>query len=99
MDADRLRLVLRAVVVMATVACSRTSLPADDNRSSALVGFAAWQRQEHLLVMNDSRAETLVDFPVLVHLDASHIDYAATRADGADLRFVDADGRLLDHEV
>ena len=43
--------------------------------------------------------ENLVDFPVLVQLDSSRIDYSLTQNDGADLRFVDRDGTLLPHEI
>ena len=44
---------------------------------------------------------TLTDFPVLVRLSASRnkFDYAACAANGADLRFADADGNLLSHEI
>ena len=45
------------------------------------------------------RSENLVDFPVLVQLDSSRIDYSLTQNDGADLRFVDRDGTLLPHEI
>jgi hypothetical protein len=41
-----------------------------------------------------------VDFPVLVRLDPSRIDYAVMAPDGSDLRFVDTDNTtLLDHEI
>ncbi len=43
--------------------------------------------------------EVLVDFPVLVTLDDTRIDYAQTQPRGADLRFVDDDGTLLAHEI
>lgn len=54
-------------------------------------------RQE-LTVDNGSRGE-LTDFPLLVVLDPSRIDYGALRADGADLELRDADGAILAHEV
>jgi hypothetical protein len=42
----------------------------------------------------------LEDFPVLVRLDPTRIDYAATAAEGADLRFVgDDQTTLLAHEI
>lgn len=43
--------------------------------------------------------EELLDFPVLVTLDETRIDYAQTQAGGADLRFLDDDGTLLAHEI
>ena len=43
-------------------------------------------------------SETLSDFPVLVRLPAG-FDYASCQEGGADLRFADADGELLDSEI
>jgi len=60
---------------------------------------ANWTRRRTLTFDNAEQAESLVDFPVLIRLDASRIDYAQSLPDGADLRFVDADGTLLPHEV
>jgi hypothetical protein len=54
-------------------------------------------RQE-LTVDNASRGE-LADFPLLVVLDPSRIDYGALRSDGADLELRDDDGGVLAHEV
>ena len=39
------------------------------------------------------------DFPVLVRLGAAQVDLTAVAPGGADLRFVDADGQPLDHEL
>ena len=59
-----------------------------------------WLRRRQLTLDNATGAEALVDFPVLVRLDPSRIDYAVMAPDGSDLRFVDADNTtLLDHEI
>ena len=44
---------------------------------------------------------TLADFPALIRLSPARnsFDYAKCAADGADLRFADADGNLLAHEI
>ena len=44
---------------------------------------------------------TLTDFPVLVRLSAARnrFDYTKCAANGADLRFSDAEGNLLSHEI
>ena len=44
---------------------------------------------------------TLTDFPVLVRLSATRnkFDYSKCQANGADLRFSDAEGNLLSHEI
>ena len=52
-----------------------------------------------LIFDNVLRSENLVDFPVLVQLDSSRVDYSLTQNDGADLRFVDLNGTLLPHEI
>src|SRR3989338_5846654 len=43
--------------------------------------------------------ETLNDFPVLVTLNSSRINYNQTQDAGQDLRFTDANGNILDHEI
>jgi PKD repeat protein len=60
---------------------------------------AAFGRRRKLEIDNSAQSGDLVDFPVLVLLDATRIDYAATEPDGADLRFTDDAGELLSHEI
>lgn len=62
-------------------------------------GFVGWQARRQITFNNASRAENLQDFPVLVRLDASTIDYRLTQDAGQDLRFVDGDGTVLAHEI
>ena len=59
----------------------------------------AWPHRRELAIDNTAQAETLVDFPVLVRLDPTRIDYAGAQPQGQDLRFTDANGQLLDHEI
>lgn len=71
----------------------------DDASSDLLDGGAgAFGFRQQLTIDNAARGE-LVDFPLLVALDATRIDYGALRPDGADLEFRDAGGALLPHEV
>lgn len=59
-----------------------------------------WSRRRKLVFDNRGQAETLVDFPILLRLTSSSIDYSANQAAGQDLRFVDADGSsVLAHEI
>ncbi len=51
----------------------------------------SWKRRRLLTIDNSSISSNLTNFPVLVKIDSSRIDYAQTKAAGADLRFVDAD--------
>ncbi|MBL4687436.1 MAG: DUF2341 domain-containing protein, partial [Nannocystaceae bacterium] len=60
----------------------------------------AWGHRRQLLIDNEDIGETLSSFPVLVRLNANRVDYVQTQDDGADLRFVAADGfTRLDHEI
>lgn len=59
-------------------------------------GFSYRRR---LVFNNGNRNEELRDFPVLVSLDASRIDYSKVKAGGADIRFFDAQGAALPYEI
>ncbi len=59
----------------------------------------AWARRRQLSLGNAGQSEDLVDFPVLVRLDGTRIDYSRTLPGGADLRFLDADNTPLDFEI
>ncbi|MFP4563422.1 MAG: DUF2341 domain-containing protein [Spirochaetia bacterium] len=59
-----------------------------------------WHRRIKLSVDNSSGTETLADFPVLVSLDSSRIDYGECLPEGADLQFRALDGEtVLPHEI
>ena len=51
------------------------------------------------LVFTNTVSEELTDFPVLVVLDSERISYTETLDEGQDIRFVDADGTMLPHEI
>ncbi len=62
--------------------------------------ISGWQHRIRLSFDNTGQSVDLDDFPVLVKLDATRIDYAQTQDAGEDLRFYDADGvTLLAHEI
>ncbi|MDJ0803562.1 MAG: DUF2341 domain-containing protein, partial [Desulfobacterales bacterium] len=58
-----------------------------------------WSRRQALTFDNSGQPDTLTDFPVLVQLNSGNMDYAQTQGDGADLRFIAADGTQLAHEI
>ena len=58
-----------------------------------------WTNRRTLSFDNLAQTENLTDFPVLVTLDASRIDYSQTQNNGQDLRFIDGDGTLLAYEI
>lgn len=66
--------------------------------SIAKQGTSNWEDRIKLVFTN-TVAETLTDFPVLVVLSSARINYANTQNAGQDIRFVDADGTLLPHEI
>ncbi len=59
---------------------------------------AAWPKKLSLTFNNTGRV-ALTNFPVLVRLNGTRIDYADTQDQGQDIRFFDADGSPLSHEI
>ncbi|NIQ77437.1 MAG: hypothetical protein GTO14_13105, partial [Anaerolineales bacterium] len=67
---------------------------ASENTSSGSGGSwwnQSWSRRRKI-TFNNSQPQNLINFPVLIKLDSSRIDYANTKDLGEDIRFVDADG-------
>lgn len=60
----------------------------------------AWGARRKITFDNSNSSEALVDFPVLVPLDSTTINYSKTRDSGQDIRFVDADNSTeLSYEI
>jgi len=59
----------------------------------------AFTRRRPITFDNSGQLEDLVDFPVLVRLDPSRIDYGMAAPDGSDLRFADAFGNPVPYEI
>ena len=77
---------------------------AEDNTLTVSWWDTDWTRRQQITFNNTNvggfaSAETLTNFPVLVVLNSSSIDYAFTQGDGGDLRFFDADGTSLACEI
>ena len=63
---------------------------------------AAFTKRIPITISGYGGTETLTNFPVLVKLAAgapAGFDYAECVADGSDIRFADADGTVLAHEI
>lgn len=58
-----------------------------------------WLRRKKITFDNSNSAENLIDFPLLVALDSSNIDFSKIKAGGADIRFIDHDGTVLNYEI
>lgn len=60
----------------------------------------SWKYRRKITFDNSAQAENLANFPVLVRLDSTRIDYANTQNSGQDIRFADSDGTtLLNYEI
>ncbi len=59
-----------------------------------------WEYRQKLTFDNRGQSENLENFPVLVKLDSTRINYSKTRDSGQDIRFVDSDdSTVLSHEI
>lgn len=60
---------------------------------------SSWTRREKITFDNRASNSNLTNFPVRVALSSANITYAQTKANGADIRFVDPDGTSLAYEI
>ena len=58
-----------------------------------------WSNRRQLTFNNSGQSEALQNFPVLVKLNSSRIDYFKTQDSGQDIRFIDANGTELKYEI
>ena len=85
------------------VVTANTSLGDLTGNDIEVEGTAGWwdynwlNRQE--ITLDNSATSTHTDFPVLIELDSGNIDFSKIKADGADIRFRDADGSELYYEI
>lgn len=72
-----------------------------NNLSNTTINYiGGWTKHRKLTIDNSAQAQNLMNFPLLVRVDASRIDFANTQNSGQDIRFYDADGiTLLPHEI
>ena len=69
-------------------------------RTSMAWWDGSWTKRSKLTFNNSDQSENLQNFPVLIKLDSSRINYAATQDQGQDIRFVDSnDTDVLPHEI
>jgi hypothetical protein len=86
---------------IASGACGRIGFDGAADRADASTSWwnDAWAYRIPIAIRNDYQ-ETFAAFPVRIRLDAERLPDGLARADGDDLRFVDADQRtVLPHEV
>jgi hypothetical protein len=58
-----------------------------------------WVARRKIILDNSLSATNLTNFPILVKLDSTNIDYTKTQNNGEDLRFTDSDGTALNYEI
>jgi hypothetical protein len=85
--------------VTATDAVNDTTTVSQDTSLNVPWWDVNWTRRQQLTFNNAASTQNLVDFPVLIALDNTRIDYSLTQNQGQDLRFFDADGTPLAYEI
>lgn len=71
------------------------------NDSSGITCTTSWGARRKITIDNSAASQNLTDFPVLVVLNSSRIDYSKTQGAGQDIRFVDRSNPtvVLPHEI
>lgn len=59
--------------------------------------LSAWSARKMISLSNTG--STLTNFPVMIKLNSTRIDYSKTQSAGQDLRFTDTSGNILPHEI
>lgn len=59
------------------------------NDTSGITCTTSWGARRKITFNNSASGTNLTDFPVLVKVDSSRIDYSKTQSSGQDIRFVD----------
>jgi hypothetical protein len=60
---------------------------------------AKWKNREKVTITDAALKETLTDFQVAVKLSPATFDFKNAKPAGEDLRFVSADGQVLNHQI
>lgn len=61
--------------------------------------FSDWLYRTPVQLNNAGGTETLLNFPLLVNLNAGNFDFGKAKADGSDVRFALPGGALLSYEI
>lgn len=82
---------------------SASSTPSSNwcNDTSGITCTTSWTNRRKITINNSASAENLTNYPLLIKLNSSRIDYSKTQSGGQDLRFVDPsnDNLVLPHEI
>ncbi|MCX2983187.1 DUF2341 domain-containing protein, partial [Halieaceae bacterium IMCC14734] len=94
--------VARQITYLNTSEAAATSVQIDWSMQDAVDNswwHHDWSERVELTFDNLASFEDLEDFPVLLRLTGSDVDFDLIRNGGADIRFVDGDGTLLEYEI
>lgn len=71
------------------------------NDSTGVTCNTSWTARRKITINNSASGTSLTDFPILVVLNSSRIDYAKTQGSGQDLRFVSSadPNTAIPHEI
>lgn len=87
-------------VILALLIAICLLIPASIVYADDTWGLGGWAYRKQLTFDNTASAENLENFPVLVHLDDTNIDWTKVQNSGEDIRFTDSNGiDLLDYEI
>jgi hypothetical protein len=69
-------------------------VPPGTGADASVLGF-----ERELVIDHGAGASPLADFPLMIRLDATRIEYEVCHPEGRDVRFFAADGALLEREI
>jgi len=92
------RRILTVILCLVTVSCLSFVMFREAPTEAGWLD-EGWHFRRKLTIDNASSSENLTNFPILVSLNSSRIDYDNTKSSGEDLRFTDPDGVILSHEI
>ncbi|HZM64196.1 MAG TPA: DUF2341 domain-containing protein, partial [Candidatus Saccharimonadales bacterium] len=82
---------------------SASSTPASNwcNDTSGITCTTSWSNRRKITINNSASAVNLTNYPLLIKINSSRIDYSKTQSAGQDLRFVDPsnDNLVLPYEI
>ena len=80
---------------------STTSTSGWCNDTTGITCDTSWSTRRTITINNSASSENLTNFPILVKLNSSRIDYDKTQNNGEDIRFVDPSDptTVLSHEI
>jgi len=94
------KIVYMALALTLVFSLAAVVVPAEPAQATPGWWNTGWEYRQKLTFDNSGQSENLENFPVLVKLDSTNIDYGKTQDSGQDIRFVDSDdSTVISHEI